>query len=222
MIFRILYIIPALFRQLGNLIKVGTRDFNNRRRFSNSIIGEGSCFDRNVILHPNCRIYENCIINSVEIDSYTYVSRNCIIQNATIGRYCSISYDVIIGLGTHPTDRFSTSPVFYHKNNCLRINAIGEDKDSFEDYQHINIGNDVWMGARAIILDGVNVGNGACIATGAVVTKDVPPYSIVAGSPAKIIKYRLPEDKIKDLEKSLWWDKEPEQAYSMFRNDLRK
>lgn len=215
MLYRILFIIPALFKQLGKMIKDGTRDMNNRRRFKNSIIGDGACFDDRVVLHDMCRIYEDCLLNNVEVGSYTYVSRNCIIQNATIGRYCSISNDVMIGLGNHPMDKFSTSPIFYHFKNCLGLNVVGKNEDYFEDYKPITIGNDVWIGARVTIMDGVTIGNGACIAAGAVVTKDVPPYAIVAGVPAKIIRNRATEEEISKYSESKWWEKNPKEACSL-------
>ena len=76
---------------------------------------------------------------------------------------------------------------------------------SFEEYKEIYIGNDVWVGTRVLIMGGVTIGNGAVVAAGAVVTKDVPPYAIVGGVPARVIKYRFPEDVIQKLEASKWW-----------------
>lgn len=88
-----------------------------------------------------------------------------------------------------------------------------EEDSSFEDYKPIIIGNDVWIGARVVILDGVKVGDGAVIATGAIVTKDVPPYAIVGGVPAKIIKYRASEEQIREYADSEWWNLSPQEAY---------
>jgi len=76
----------------------------------------------------------------------------------------------------------------------------------FEELKRTQIGNDVWIGARAIVLDGISIGDGAVIAAGAVVTKDVPPYAIVGGVPAKLIRYRFEDDVIQELLKWKWWD----------------
>lgn len=154
---------------------------------------------------------EACLINHSRIGDYTYVSRNAIIQNTTIGNYCSISYDLICGLGRHPLNGFSTSPIFYRKDNNNGVPIVDSNSD-FEEYLPIEIGNDVWIGARVTILDGVTIGNGAVIAAGAVVTKDVPAYAIVAGIPAKIIRYRASELQINDLQESQWWNLSPADA----------
>ena len=113
-------------------------------------------------------------------------------QNTTIGNYCSIARNVSIGLGLHPLNLFSTSPIFYKRQNALLLDLISKDNE-FKEYQPITIGNDVWIGANAIIMDGITIGNGAVIAAGAVVTKNVPAYAIMGGVPAKLIKYRFAE-----------------------------
>lgn len=75
-----------------------------------------------------------------------------------------------------------------------------------KEHNEVKIGNDVWIGTRAMILDGITIGDGAVIGAGAVVTKNVPPYAIVGGVPAKIIKYRFSQDKINELLASQWWN----------------
>lgn len=204
-ILRILFLPIGLVNKLMNLANEGARDFHNRVRFKESIIENGCCINKNSQIASNTHIYNNCIVNKSQIESYSYIGKNCLIQNTHIGKFCSIANDVLIGLGKHPSENFSTSPIFYRINNALNIKLVKANSD-FQEYDHINIGNDVWIGTRAIILDGVTIGHGAIIAANSVVTKDVPPYSIVGGVPAKIIKYRFQGAKIEKLQKSQWWD----------------
>jgi len=138
---------------------------------------------------------------------YTYVSRDSQIwtYDTEIGSFCSISDGVHIGLSQHPTKYFSTSPAFYCTNNIT--NLIEQDLQLEEELVlPCKIQNDVWIGAGVLIMGGVTIGNGAVVAAGAVVTKDVPPYAIVGGVPAKIIKYRFDEETIKELLDLKWWD----------------
>ena len=191
--------------QVHNLGLNGSRNFVNKIRFNKSIIDNGVCVDSISKIAANVHILENSIVNRSKIESYTYLGKNSLIQNSTIGKFCSIANDVLIGLGAHPIYNFSTSPIFYKKNNPLKIVLV--DKDSqFQEYKPIVIGHDVWIGTRAIVLDGVSIGTGSIIAANSVVTKDVPPYAIVAGSPARIIRFRFDESKIKELLDSSWWE----------------
>jgi acetyltransferase-like isoleucine patch superfamily enzyme len=145
--------------------------------------------------------------NNVVIGEFSYIGDNCSMMNVTIGKFCSIASDVKIGLGKHPTNTFiSTFPAFYAKNNSgCKLSFVKEQL--YEEFQHIEIGNDVWIGTRVLILDGVKIGNGAIIGANAVVTKDIPAYAVVGGVPAKIIKYRFPQEQILKLENFKWWDK---------------
>jgi acetyltransferase-like isoleucine patch superfamily enzyme len=141
---------------------------------------------------------------NTHLGNFTYVGGNTSIKNAKVGHFCSIASDCKIGLGIHPTDFVSTHPAFYapKKEWSIHPNEIV----SVEEYQEIIIGNDVWIGTNAIIVDGVAIGNGAIVAANAVVTKDVPPYAIVGGVPAKIIKFRFQVHEINQLESIKWWD----------------
>lgn len=200
---RIIYFLPGFLNKLFELALNGSRDISNKLRYRNSIIDNNCSFDRKTILNNNSRVLSNCIFNNVILGSYSYVGRNSLLQNVTIGKFCSIANNVFIGLGKHPLDRFSTSPLFYKKKNTLNISLI--NKDLFlNEYEKIEIGNDVWIGCGAIILDGVKIGDGAVIAAGAVVTKNVDAYDIVAGVPAKKISKRskIPTTGIN------WWDME--------------
>ncbi len=117
-----------------------------------------------------------------------------------IGRYCSFAYDVkIIASGEHDYRAVANFPFYAHFLNK------GVERDTFTKGE-VRIGNDVWIGARATILSGVEIGDGAVVAAGAVVTKNIPPYAIVGGVPAKLIKYRFPEEVVNDLLKIKWWN----------------
>jgi len=204
-ILRVIFLPFGLVIKLWNLSKEGTRDIHNQLRFKKAKIDTGCCINDKSKIATNTHVLCNCIINNSELASYSYVGKNCIIQNTTIGKFCSIASDVLIGLGKHPTDLISTKNLFYRTKNTLGLSLIEKDYD-FQEYKNIEIGHDVWIGTRAILMDGIKVGHGAIIATNSVVTKDVQPYAIVAGAPAKIIKYRFEEDRIEQLLKSAWWD----------------
>lgn len=183
----------------------GSRDIFNLIRFKKVKIEKGCCVDKNSTIDNHVRIFENTIINNSKISSFTYIGRNCLIQFVTIGKFCSIANDVLIGLGAHPLNLFSTSPLFYRSKNVLNYKLIETDID-FQDYKPIIIGNDVWIGTRVIIVGGITIGNGAVIAANAVVTKDVPPFAVVAGIPAKVIKYRSSKEVIEGILDENWWD----------------
>lgn len=146
----------------------------------------------------------NVNINNAKIGDYTYVGANSELSNVTIGKFCSIAPRVKIGLGIHPTDMISTSPIFFSTRKQCQITF--SDKNYVEEYGNVTIGNDVWIGYGAVILDNVSIGDGAIIAAGAVVSKDVEPYSIVGGVPARLIKKRFDDETISNLLKMKWWN----------------
>lgn len=127
------------------------------------------------------------------VDDHSYIISG-LVKNTKIGKYCSIAANVTIGADRHPTDWLSTHHFQYN------------DTDNFKSLKITTIGNDVWIGANAVIMTGVNIGDGAIIGSSAVVTKDVPPYAIVVGIPAKIIRYRFNPDIINKLLELKWWD----------------
>lgn len=128
-------------------------------------------------------------------------------KKTTVGKFCSIADNVTLGTTFHPTDRLSTHPFTYF--NPSRISKKNYLKD-FVYHKPVKVGNDVWIGKHVTVMDGITVGDGAIIGTNAVVTKDVPPYAIIVGVPARIIKYRFDESTIKDLLRLKWWDLDDE------------
>ncbi len=197
----------GIIKKVVELGKEGSRDIQNSHRFKRSTIDSGCCINSHSKISDHVHLLSNTIVNFSEIDSYTYVGKNCLIQHTTIGKFCSIANDVLIGLGRHPIDNFSTSPLFYRINNPLDIKLINKTNE-FKEYLPIEIGHDVWIGTRAVILDGLKIGTGAIVAANSVVTKDVPPYAIVGGVPAKIIKYRFSDEKINKLLQAAWWQQD--------------
>jgi len=149
-------------------------------------------------------IYRNAKIRGSEVGAYSYISPNTVIENAQIGRFCSISDHCRIGMGTHNTNQISTSPIFTQKVNGTKARWVDKNVND-SPFRKVRVGNDVWIGSRAMILGGVTVGDGAVVGAGAVVTKDVPAYAIVAGVPAKVIKYRFPDRLIELLMDFKWW-----------------
>lgn len=146
-------------------------------------------------------------MNKVEADLYTYGpwwKRDFNIGGeVSIGRYTSIANGVHYFGANHPTDTFSTSAIFYNKIFGYKVDDIKRSK--------LNIGNDVWIGSNVQILCGCKkIGNGAVIGAGAVVTKDVPPYSIVVGVPGRVIKYRFEKKIIDRFMDSNWWKYSPD------------
>lgn len=180
-------------------------------------------FRKNCTISNEARIYPFSIITNSRIGAYSYISYNCKINNTTIGRYCSIAQNAKMGLGKHPSNYISTNPVFYSSNNPLKISL--NQKNEFQEHIPIIIGNDVWIGTNVTILDGVRIGDGAIIGANSVVTKDIAPFCIAGGVPAKVIKKRFIPPIIDKLLELRWWNYSLEylvkkQTFDLFSKDL--
>ncbi|MDK7539259.1 CatB-related O-acetyltransferase [Bacillus paranthracis] len=187
-----------MIKQIKVLMRFIFLNYKNR-----SAIIKSFQVDSKLKISKGARINKGVIIGeNVSIDEYSYINDNSIVFNSNIGKFCSISYNCMIGLPNHPIRHISTSPFLYSNNNVLNISR------SFEELnKQTIIGNDVWVGAQATIMKGVSIGNGAIIGAGSVVTKDIPPYAIAVGNPAKVIKYRFNQKQIEFLEELRYWDK---------------
>jgi phosphonate metabolism protein (transferase hexapeptide repeat family) len=146
------------------------------------------------------------VLRNVTMGDYSYCDGFNEMDYATIGKFCSIATFARVNPGNHPAyTRVAQHHFTYRSSNF----GLGPDDDTFFEWrkQHwVTIGNDVWIGHKATVMPGVTVGNGAAIGTGAVVTKDVEPYAVVAGVPAKKLKMRFDDALIVKIEKSRWWD----------------
>ena len=149
------------------------------------------------------KVYGRVHVCNSTMGDYSYIGRGSRIVHADIGKFCSISSDTIIGMATHTLNKLSTSPIFTEAKNGTNHSWV--PFSVINPYERVIIGNDVWIGARAMVLGGKKIGNGAVIAAGAIVTKDVQPYSVMAGVPAKVIRYRFPQEIIDRLEAIQWW-----------------
>lgn len=142
--------------------------------------------------------------------AFSYINGRGRFTNVAIGRYCSIAEQVVVGYPEHPVNWLSTSALQYQRPKWSH--SVGEWNLAKHDTgKKTIIGNDVWIGVGAFIRSGVTIGNGAIIGAHAVVTKDVDPYTIVAGNPARTIRRRLPESIAMRVADLAWWDFSPAQ-----------
>lgn len=174
-----MYILPKILRKLRPAI---VRKCN----FSKDVAYEGGS-----------------ILLNTKIDSHSYCGYDCKIFYSSIGKYTSIGDKVVIGLQDHRIDLLSSSPCFIKGKDSVKARYF--DGELNNPKQTI-IGNDVWIGENAMIKAGVVLGDGCVVGMGSVVTKDVPPYAIVAGNPAKIIRFRFDQKTIEFLLQYKWWE----------------
>ena len=194
------------------LLRIGMPFFKLKWRLTNAVRCESGS-----TVYPSCRfegknrICRGAYLSRTSLGYGTYVGAGSSIISAQIGRFTCIGPCVRTTSGTHPVDRFvSMHPAFYSLRRQAGFTYAKTqmfDENAEKGY-HTAIGHDVWIGDSALLIQGVRIGNGAIIAAGSVVTKDVPDYAVVAGVPAKVIRYRFDERQIAKLLETEWWNRE--------------
>jgi len=186
----------------------------------------------NSYIETPTRIYRGTVTGS-EIGAFSYIGREAYIYDTIIKRYCSIARGVTIGQGNHPYSWLSSNPFQYQQSFRIQTGELFKYHDEYSTYfvseklrkavgkevrkEKTIIGNDVWIGTGVIILPGISIGDGAVIGAGSIVTKNIPPYAIAVGNPAKVIKYRFPKEIILRLQNLQWWMYSP---WDMHKNKI--
>lgn len=193
------------------------KQFIHRKKVGNKCrFGKRTTIDSSAQFEGNNLICDDAVFLNSKLGYASYVREKVFIKNAVIGKYCCIAPEVLFVVGRHPVSEcISQHPAFYSVNSST-VSYV--NKNIFDEFKYLDknkkisfeIGNDVWIGTRAMICEGVRIGDGAIVAAGAVVTKNVPPYAVVGGVPAKVIKYRFDCESINKLLKIKWWDKDSE------------
>jgi acetyltransferase-like isoleucine patch superfamily enzyme len=161
----------------------------------------GSAIDASAI-HPTSKVESGSTIVRSTFDRHSFCGYDCTFIDCDIGAFCSIANNVTAGGSRHPIEYVSTSPVFLDHTDSVKT------KFAYHHYEwrpKTVIGNDVWIGEHTLIRGGVKIGDGAVVGMGSVVTKDVPPYAIVAGNPARLIRMRFDSKVVQALLRMKWW-----------------
>ena len=183
-------------------------------QLQNELQKRGSSISENVLTNGRTVIGAHVTVGSgdfrdASVGDFTYARHNVQLNGAKIGRFCSIASNVSLILSTHPTSFVSTYPGFYGAPESFifpfgKVEFDNAPKNA--DGVSLTIGNDVWIGTDVLIMPGLVIGDGAIIGAKALVTKDVPPYAIVGGVPAKIIRFRFSPENVTFLLEQKWWN----------------
>jgi acetyltransferase-like isoleucine patch superfamily enzyme len=194
---------------------------------SNNYISKYASINKKAQLEEPVTVYGNAKIRTnVTIGSFSYInSGTTIFYGTKIGRFCSIGKNSEIGPVDHPLEWLSSSPIQYNIKE-----HFPHYLDYCDDFPQVKItrpsqtiiGNDVWIGSLVVIKRGVTIGDGAVVASGAVVVGDVPPYAIVGGVPAKIIRYRFDSDIIEKLLELQWWNRDLQELSGIQFDNIKK
>lgn len=179
---------------LKNIISIPSRLFN---RISLLAILQDDEIDKTAAICSGVKFYRG------KIGRYSYIGNNSFVIDTEIGNYTSIAPDCYIGGTNHPMDWVSTSPVFHKWENLMKKNFSNHE---FEIFNNTIVGNDVWIGNKVMIKAGITISDGAVVGMGSIVTRDIGPYEIWAGNPAKMIRKRFDDDVIEKLMEIKWWE----------------
>ncbi|KQT86390.1 DapH/DapD/GlmU-related protein [Aurantimonas sp. Leaf443] len=168
---------------------------------------------KDAVLGRHVEIGRGTVLREVEVGDFSYFERNGEAAYATIGKFCSIAANVRLNALAHPLDRVTTHKVSYRPNEYFRWRPVDAAFRQERREARVTIGHDVWIGHGAVVMPGVTVGTGAVIGANAVVTRNVPPYTIVAGVPAKPLRRRLGEAHAARLLALAWWDFAPDELF---------
>lgn len=180
--------------------------------FKKARIGYNTIIHRGSVLEGYNKLGDDCFFNG-HLGKYSYIGTGSKFSGY-VGRFTSIAGEVVVPLGSHPYKMpyVSTHPIFYSELKQIGITWIKDNKyDEFkyaDNNYPVVVGNDVWIGFRAVILPGVTISDGAVILANAVVTKDVPAYAVVGGVPAQVLSYRYPSDIVDSLLLIKWWQRD--------------
>jgi len=187
-------------------LKAAVRLHQLRRRFPLSVFHRGAVVSPDSQVGRYAVLFANVCLEGSNLGAYSYVQAGTLLTNVEVGPFCSIAGGVLAGLASHPMNMTSTSPVFYDCEQPLP-RFFTRKRLVTAHLPRTTISADVWIGQNAMIKAGIHVGVGAVIGAGAIVTRDVPPYAIVTGIPARPTRTRFPEDICCRLVESRWWER---------------
>ncbi|MBX3570202.1 MAG: antibiotic acetyltransferase [Rhizobiaceae bacterium] len=153
-----------------------------------------------------CIVGERVVLREVVVGDFSYFERHAEAIYTRIGKFCSIAANTRINALDHPMERVTTHKVSYRPNEYFLYLGVDEGFRERRRARSVTTGNDVWIGHGAVVMPGVSIGNGAVIGANAVVTRDVEPYAVVAGVPAKRLRWRFEEPVRQRIEALAWWD----------------
>lgn len=195
-----------------------------------TLLRTGTPLPDDCAFEPPCSLKWMSVQHSLQLGAFSYAVSGFYF-GCRIGRYCSFGEEVQIGRHPHPMHWASTSPFFYTRFQDILDQDLpaGVDLSHHDDFRRksrpvvaklTSIGNDVWIGHGAFVLPGITIGDGAVVAAMSVVTKNVPPYAVVAGSPARIVKMRFPPEQVRALVRARWWQYAPWQLKGAQVDDI--